>query len=561
MRTRFVFPAALLGLFLGCSGSPGTKKTAEPAERNLTIFATTELRGQVEPCGCTTNPLGDLARTAEMIDQVRASKRPVLVVDGGSLLYTEVPVPAHLRAQEQLKADLLREAFDQTLKVAAVGLGPNDFGFGPSGIKLPRQAANVPGDSGVPIAAPKVVELEGVRVGLFGVVAPELLAGHGIEAGDPVAAAREALASLQKQSPQIVVGLAYMDRKQAADLARAVPGIDFLVVGDADADPANLTETAQRIDDTYLIRPIDRGQVVSRIDITLRKGDGPLADAGGEARANALLPSLEAQRQELAADLDKWRADTSADPAFLATKEKQLAGIDEDIKKLREQPLQPPESGSWFVLAQVPISKGMACDQEIQNAKIAFDKAAGEANLAAAKASPKPGPPAPPEGVAGYVGAEECSYCHDEATEFWQTTRHFQAWETLETAGKQFNYECIGCHVTGWDRPGGATLAVNEHLRDVQCETCHGAGSLHIAADGADSPRTVVREPPVALCVGCHSKEHSDTFDFAAYLRDVTGPGHGAAFREQLGDGPTGRELRAAGLAKAGSSIGAGCRK
>src|SRR5690606_23742945 len=101
----------------------------------------------------------------------------------------------------------------------------------------------------------------------------------------------------------------------------------------------------------------------------------------------------------------------------------------------------------------------------------------------------------------------------------------------------------------------------NEHLRDVQCETCHGPGSLHVAADGTDEPRTVTRAPAETLCLGCHNEEHSDTFDYTAYLRDVTGPGHGQAFRERLGDGPTGEELRRAGLEKAGTELGAGCRK
>ena len=59
------------------------------------------------------------------------------------------------------------------------------------------------------------------------------------------------------------------------------------------------------------------------------------------------------------------------------------------------------------------------------------------------------------------------------------------------------------------------------------------------------------------LCQQCHSPEHSDTFDYAAYLRDVLGPTHGPERRAALGEGPTGRELRAAGLAAAGG----GCKK
>ena len=128
--------------------------------------------------------------------------------------------------------------------------------------------------------------------------------------------------------------------------------------------------------------------------------------------------------------------------------------------------------------------------------------------------------------------------------------------------GKPFDYDCIGCHVTGWDEPGGATMAMNEALRDVQCETCHGPGSRHVDADEADVKQTIRLAPPEGQCAAqCHTAEHSDTFDRVPYLRDVLGPGHGEKARAILGSGVTGRELRAAGLAKAGAAIGAGCPK
>jgi hypothetical protein len=151
--------------------------------------------------------------------------------------------------------------------------------------------------------------------------------------------------------------------------------------------------------------------------------------------------------------------------------------------------------------------------------------------------------------------------CHSEAVDFWKRTRHANAWKTLEDANKEFNLECISCHVTGWGEAGGATLGHNEPLRNVQCETCHGPGSIHIDKDGADDPRTITLSPAETLCKNCHNEKHSDTFEFRAYLRDITGPGHGEDFRNKLGGGHTGAELRRAGLEKAGSSIGQGCKK
>src|SRR5689334_17220994 len=107
---------AVLGFVLGaaCSsksevkgGGSGTTGVPQAVPKpTLTVFALAEVRGQIGPCGCTSDPLGDISRTTKLVDEAR-SKGPVLVVDAGSLLYAQNPVPPHLEAQEELKANLL----------------------------------------------------------------------------------------------------------------------------------------------------------------------------------------------------------------------------------------------------------------------------------------------------------------------------------------------------------------------------------------------------------------------------------------------------------------------
>ncbi|MCA9676223.1 MAG: hypothetical protein KC464_14380, partial [Myxococcales bacterium] len=310
--------------------------------------------------------------------------------------------------------------------------------------------------------------------------------------------------------------------------------------------------------DAWMVVPGNRGQVVSRLELTVR-GGGPLTDAIGAGAAAQLGAELDARIDAAAKELAGFQADATADPAFVAQKQQELAAMRAERKALDDQPLRIPAAGSWFTLTQVKIRKDLACDAAVQDAKLAYDHAAGEANVAAAKLQTVP---PPPPGKAGYVGVEECATCHAKEATFWEQTHHAQAFATLEQVGKQFDYECISCHVTGWNAPGGAALDTEE-LRNVQCEVCHGPGSLHAEAENdADFRKTIVRAPAAELCAQqCHTAEHSDTFDYEAYLRDVTGPGHGGKRRKELGDGPTGHELRAAGLAKAGKEIGAGCRK
>jgi Cytochrome c554 and c-prime len=553
--------AAALAVAAGCSKSEvkdgGSGPPPSPGKPTFTVFALAELRGQIGPCGCTSDPLGDLSRTAKLIADARATG-PTLVVDAGSLLYSQDPIPPSHEAQEELKADLLAKTYREDLGTAALGLGWADLPRGPAKVRLPRHAANVAADAGIPLEKPAVMDVGGAKVGVFGVVAPEAV--KGISPSDPAAAGKAAVAELRRGGAQVVLALVQAtSKKDAAAIVRAIGGIDFAVagLGLATPEPHDVEPEATRVGDGWLVVPADRGQVVSRIDVTLRgSAAGPLADAGGPAAAASKRAVIERQLAALEADLARFAADKAADPAFVRQKQGERDRLAALRDQLAKNPLVIPAQGSYFMLEQVRINKTRACSPKVQDAVTAFYRAAGEANAKAA-ASTKPVPV--PAGQATFVGNAKCEDCHDDAIAFWKETRHAGAWETLIQRGQQLDLDCIGCHVTGWGKPGGATLAVNEPLRDVGCETCHGPGSIHVEKGGNEKPLAIVRNPPQEMCAReCHTKEHSDTFQYEAYLRDVVGKGHGDLLRGRLGKGATGGELRKAALAKAGR-MGPGC--
>ncbi|HEX2687328.1 MAG TPA: multiheme c-type cytochrome [Kofleriaceae bacterium] len=526
-----------------------------PARPTFTIFAVAEMRGQIGPCGCTTDPLGDISRTAQLIAQARAAG-PVVFVDAGSLLYSKVPIPPRLAPQEELKADLLAETYRTALKVDALGLGPSDLPGVPDHLRLPRLVSNA---SEVASQPPKVIEVGGAKAGVFGVIAEGAVARIKLE--DPVAAGKQAVAQLRGQGAQVVIGLVQAEtKKDAAKLVRDIGGIDFAIVGLglAAPEPDRIEIEPQRIGDGWLIVPANRGQIVARLDVTLR-GPGPLADAVGPGAAATKIALYDKQLAALDADLKAFANDKSADPAFVARKQQEHTQLAALRDRLKTHPLAVPPHGSYFTLDQVRINKTLACNTAVQDAVSAFYRATGEANVkAAADITVTP----PPKGQASYTGGEACADCHADAVTFWQKTVHATAWKTLEDRGQQFDLDCIGCHVTGWDKPGGSNLGHNDKLRDVQCETCHGPGSIHVAKGGLEKPFAIKRGPAEDLCASqCHTKEHSDTFQFEPYLRDVVGPGHGESRRKQLGDGPTGAQLRKAALDKAGTTLGAGCTR
>ena len=115
---------------------------------------------------------------------------------------------------------------------------------------------------------------------------------------------------------------------------------------------------------------------------------------------------------------------------------------------------------------------------------------------------------------------------------------HADAWQTLVEVGKQNDYKCTGCHVTGYGQVGGSSLGHTDRLRNVQCEVCHGPGSIHVAEKGLEEPSSVHKEAPSSTCIGCHTEQHSDTFQYEAYLRDILGAGARRGRARQAGGRP-----------------------
>ncbi|MBA2544237.1 MAG: hypothetical protein H0V17_31625 [Deltaproteobacteria bacterium] len=526
----------------------------------FTLFALAEVRGQIGPCGCTSDPLGDLSRTARLVTDARAAG-PALVVDAGSLLYSKSPVPAHLDAQEELKADLIATTYKTELAVSALGLGPADLPKGTSKLRLPRTLANVAAP-GVELLAPVIVDAPaltgGTKVGVFAVAMPAMVPG--LDGRDPVADGKLAVADLKKRGAQVIVGLIQAtSKKDAVQIMRGIGGIDLAVagLGQATPEPERIEVEPQKVGDGWIVVPANRGQVVSKLEVTLR-GTGPLVDAVGATAATAKLVSIDRRIAGLEDDLKKFAADPKADQAFVRTTRSELAQVIKQRDDLKARPLVVPDTGSYFTLSQVRINKALACAKSVDDRVTEFYRAAGEANVKGVTRKP----PDPPKGQPSFAGLAQCEDCHADAVKFWKTTRHAEAWKTLVERGQQFDFYSTSCHVTGWERAGGSNLAFNEPLRDVQCEVCHGPSSIHVAKGGEEKPFATLRAPAEALCADqCHTTEHSDTFQYTAYLRDILGPGHGEAARKKLGDGPTGAQLRKAALDKAGRTLGAGCSR
>ncbi len=118
-----------------------------------------------------------------------------------------------------------------------------------------------------------------------------------------------------------------------------------------------------------------------------------------------------------------------------------------------------------------------------------------------------------------FVSDLECRMCHEGRYEFWLSTPHARAYQTLQKAGQELDPECIGCHTVGYLTSGGFWHPNQVgNLKDVQCESCHGAGSQHLEGDIEQMRSRTVKE---SACLFCHTDERDDHFNFAATFMNV----------------------------------------
>jgi len=138
-----------------------------------------------------------------------------------------------------------------------------------------------------------------------------------------------------------------------------------------------------------------------------------------------------------------------------------------------------------------------------------------------------------------FVGSQECKDCHTQAYAVWKKTPHAAALATLEQLDppRQFDPECLSCHVTGWEPQkffpfAGGYLSAEKtpQLGGNGCENCHGPGSAHVAAESGQTKASPAeleklrkemrlslatdadRRRVIDICLQCHDIDNSIGF-------------------------------------------------
>lgn len=155
-----------------------------------------------------------------------------------------------------------------------------------------------------------------------------------------------------------------------------------------------------------------------------------------------------------------------------------------------------------------------------------------------------------------FLGVEVCANCHTgqqggNQVDPWQMTDHATAYDSI-SAFVQQTARCLACHTTGWDTTqvnlgedefvsieppytGNFNVTITDSAeffkrRNVQCESCHGPSSEHVAkifVDGTAPPRDAAL---AETCGECHQDEHHPFIEEWSESEHATSHSHPVPF-------------------------------
>ncbi len=533
-RARLFF-GAIATAFLGAAACNGcrpsnTAPNETGAEKpTLRLYLVSNVAGALEPCGCVKDQLGGLDHVAALLTQEKKTTTDSAFVASGPLFFLDPVLKEERKSQERAKAETIAEVI-KGLDFVGFAPGRNDWALGEN--TLSEIAARSGGGVFACNAKPQpgifhaslVRVINGVKVGFIGVAQPDksdIGAPLASTFDSPASAVKTEVAALEAQGAQVFIVVASVGRGEAKRIADATPNLTAIVVGAPVMNGEENTEAAppELIGDVLVAETSNHLQTVGELDLFVRGSSFHFHDAAGIARGQK-RKELDGRIDELHGRLADWEKDPKIAPKDLDARRKDLQKTEAERKALDE--MAPPKEGSFFRYRVLEVRDSLGADDTVKKQFLAYYKKVNDSNrtLFADRAPPKPGP----DGNS-YAGIDSCVACHPGPKAVWDKTAHSNAYTTLTSAFKEFNLDCVSCHVTGYELPGGSSVTHVEKLKGVQCEVCHGPSSKHV--DDPNHVKPPVPRPGTDKCQTCHHPPHVHTFDPVAKLPEILGPGHG----------------------------------
>jgi hypothetical protein len=446
---------------------------------DLALVLSGQQYGYLQPCGCSEPQKGGLARRYNFVEALKKRGWALALGDLGDISEKSGP-------QAKLKYAYSMRAL-KILGYTAVSFGENEISLGlfdtlgqyAVNESSPRiVAANLNDKSNkfpgmvadFELTSPKNGE---PKVAFIGAIAPSVakLAQQPDVAFDPIKKALpEALAAVQKQGAEILVLLLQGNEDEVKDIAKKFPQFHVILYPSEAEEPSSRPDVAGN---TYIASVGHKGRYMGVVGIR---------------RTGQAAPRFEMRYQLVAMD-----------PEFESPEGQDAQN---PIHKLMQEYALEVRNGNY--LAKYP--------QGPHPIQISFPGSA-------------------------YVGSEKCKKCHQSAYDIWAKHPHSHAYETLVSKAKrptlrQFDGECIKCHVTGFGyKTGFTSVEATPKLKNVGCESCHGPCSEH-ALNPNDTKLQALINPDKTRkgedknhhlnrmndsCMKCHDQDNSVNFHIEEY--------------------------------------------
>jgi len=453
---------------------------------------------------------------------LRSQKSGVIAIDGGALLFKEDKLPGARLDQEKATARGIVAAYNR-MNFTALGIAPQDLAGGLDFLLALQKEANFPWlsanlvnrESGRPYFTPRTMVMAGgLKIGLIG-----------LTGGPEPTGSKAALLPWEKVLPGEIAGfgkevgmlilLSSLDPASNKKIAAKHPEINLIIQAGTQAG----NQPPEQVGNSLLTRVEPRGKYLGIMEI----GWDPRTRKWQDRREEKLILDKKSQLDSLAWQIGRYRRMGEPETAFAKQPETLAAyqdlvarhkGLEEEIAVLSAA-VKTQGAAGLFDYRFAALGKEVPDDPAVKAIVEETTSEIARLGQMASKAESGKGQGLNPE---GYAGNGACQGCHPAESANWRASRHAAAYRTLENKNQQFNGRCLPCHVTGaWGLTDEKVLGLNEEMRGVGCESCHGPAGAHAAGPQGNKPAKAGQN----TCLRCHNQEHHDGFNFAKAITSL----------------------------------------
>lgn len=225
-----------------------------------------------------------LAKVATKVKELRENNKNVLALDAGDTFHGQT-------IASLVKGESIAKIMN-TIGYDAMAPGNHDFNYGQERLveldgitEFPILAANVVKEDGSTLLTPYIVkELDGIKVGIFGLATPETAyKSHpknteGLTFKDSVEVAKEMVKELEGKT-DIIVALTHLGvegNDTSVNVAENVEGIDLIVDGHSHTTLPN----GKKVNDTLIVQTGEYDKNLGIVNIAMKAGEIAYIDAG-----------------------------------------------------------------------------------------------------------------------------------------------------------------------------------------------------------------------------------------------------------------------------------------